>query len=94
MIFDEIGELPPQLQVKLLTVLQDRRFYRIGGTAPLPMNARVVAATNRNLKKRWAQGSFRRDPLYRLNVIPVHIPPLRERRISCPWPSKNNPAAP
>ena len=76
---DEIGELPPQLQVKLLTVLQDRRFYRIGGTAPLPMNARVVAATNRDLKKEVAQGSFRRDLYYRLNVIPVHIPPLRER---------------
>lgn len=76
---DEIGELSPSLQVKLLTVLQDRKFYRIGGTTPLPMNAQVVAATNRDLKKAVAQGTFRQDLYYRLNVIPVQIPPLRER---------------
>lgn len=77
---DEIGEMPLQLQVKLLTVLQDRQFYRIGGTKALPMNARIVAATNRDLKDEVAQGRFRQDLYYRLNVIPVHIPPLRERR--------------
>lgn len=76
---DEIGEMPLQLQVKLLTVLQDRRFHRIGGTAALPMNAQIVAATNRDLKEAVAQGAFRQDLYYRLNVIPVHIPPLRER---------------
>ena len=76
---DEIGEMPLQLQVKLLTVLQDRRFHRIGGTVALPMNAQIVAATNRDLKEAVAQGSFRQDLYYRLNVIPVQIPPLRER---------------
>lgn len=76
---DEIGEMPPQLQVKLLTVLQDRKFHRLGGTTILPMNAQIVAATNRDLKEAVAHGSFRQDLYYRLNVIPVHIPPLRER---------------
>lgn len=76
---DEVGELPPQLQVKLLTVLQDRRFYHIGGMDPIPLRARIVAATNKNLKKEAAEGIFRQDLYYRLNVIPVHIPPLRER---------------
>lgn len=77
---DEIGEMPLQLQVKLLTVLQDRTFFRIGGTKEQPMNARVIAATNRNLKEEVANGNFRGDLYYRLNVIPVYIPPLRERR--------------
>ena len=77
---DEIGEMPLQLQVKLLTVLQDRKFFRIGGTRALPMNARVIAATNRNLKQEVEQGRFRQDLYYRLNVIPVQIPPLRERK--------------
>ena len=72
--------MPLQLQVKLLTVLQDRKFFRIGGTRALPMNARVIAATNRNLKQEVEQGRFRQDLYYRLNVIPVQIPPLRERK--------------
>lgn len=80
LFLDEIGEMPLQLQVKLLTVLQDRQYYRIGGTKALPMNARIVAATNRNLKEEVKKGAFRQDLYYRLNVIPVHIPSLRERR--------------
>lgn len=79
LFLDEIGEMPLQLQVKLLTVLQDRRFYRIGGTSQLPLKARIIAATSRNLKEEVERGSFRQDLYYRLNVIPAHIPPLRER---------------
>lgn len=77
---DEIGEMPLRLQVKLLTVLQDRQFFRIGGTHTLPMNAHIIAATNRDLKQEVEKGAFRQDLYYRLNVIPVHIPPLRERK--------------
>ncbi|NCB61995.1 MAG: PAS domain S-box protein [Clostridia bacterium] len=77
---DEIGEMPLNLQVKLLTVLQDRKFFRLGGTKELKMSARVMAATNRDLKEEVAAGRFRQDLYYRLNVIPVHIPPLRERK--------------
>lgn len=77
---DEVGEMPPQLQVKLLTVLQDRKFYRIGGVKEKEFTARVIAATNKDLKEEMKKGNFRRDLYYRLNVIPVHIPPLRERR--------------
>ena len=77
---DEVGELPLPLQVKLLTVLQDRKFFRIGGVKELTMNARIIAATNRDLKEAVASGQFRQDLYYRLNVIPVHIPPLRDRK--------------
>lgn len=77
---DEIGEMPPQLQVKLLTVLQDRKYYRIGGVKEKKLTARVIAATNKDLKAEMKSGNFRRDLYYRLNVIPVCIPPLRERR--------------
>lgn len=77
---DEVGELPLSLQVKLLNVLQDREFYRLGGTKPIQMNARVIAATNRNLEVEVEQGRFREDLFYRLNVINVEIPPLRDRK--------------
>ncbi|MBQ9238902.1 MAG: sigma 54-interacting transcriptional regulator [Treponema sp.] len=77
---DEIGELPLAMQVKLLTVLQDRQFFAIGGKKPLPMRARIISATHRDLKTLVADGTFREDLYYRLNVIPVHIPPLRERK--------------
>lgn len=77
---DEVGELTPSLQVKLLTVLQDRKFYRIGGTKEIKMQARIISATNRNLKEDVDNGLFRSDLYYRLNVIPVYIPPLRERK--------------
>lgn len=77
---DEVGELTPTLQVKLLTVLQDRKFYRIGGTNEIKVNAKIISATNRNLKKDVEKGLFREDLYYRLNVIPVYILPLRERK--------------
>lgn len=77
---DEIGELPLFLQVKLLSVLQDRKILRVGGTIPLPMDIRFVCATNRDLEKMVDEGTFRKDLYYRLNVIPVAIPPLRERK--------------
>ena len=77
---DEIGELPLFLQVKLLSVLQDHKILRVGGTVPLAMDIRFVCATNRDLEKMVEEGTFRKDLYYRLNVIPVVIPPLRERK--------------
>ena len=77
---DEIGELSPAIQVKLLRVLQEREFERVGGTEPVKVDVRVVAATNRNLEAALAEGSFREDLYYRLNVFPIFIPPLRQRR--------------
>jgi Nif-specific regulatory protein len=77
---DEIGELSPAIQVKLLRVLQELEFERVGGTEAVKVDVRVVAATNRNLEKALAEGSFREDLYYRLNVFPIFIPPLRERR--------------
>ncbi len=77
---DEIGDLSPQTQVHLLRVLQEREFERVGGTETVKVNVRVIAATNRDLEKIMEQGVFRQDLYYRLNVFPIHIPPLRERR--------------
>jgi len=84
LFLDEIGELPPQLQVKLLRVLQDKCFYRVGGTEPLTVDTRIVAATNRNLDKMIQTGEFREDLYYRLNVIALEVPPLRERTEDIP----------
>lgn len=80
LLLDEIGDLPLSLQVKLLRVLQDREIIRIGGTKTLSVNVRILAATNRNLTEMVRQGTFREDLFFRLNVVPVQIPPLRERR--------------
>ncbi len=81
---DEIGELPSLLQVKLLRVVQEKTFRRIGGTVDIKVNVRIISATNQNLEEKVKGGSFREDLYYRLNVIPIHLPPLRERREDIP----------
>jgi formate hydrogenlyase transcriptional activator len=81
---DEAGELPAETQIALLRVLQERTFERIGGTKPIPVDVRVIAATNRDLDKAIADGSFRRDLYYRLSVFPIEMPPLRDRAEDIP----------
>jgi transcriptional regulator with PAS, ATPase and Fis domain len=81
---DEVGELPMETQIALLRVLQEHEFERVGGTRSIQTNVRVVAATNRNLQQAIAAGSFRSDLFYRLNVFPIEIAPLRERREDIP----------
>jgi len=80
LFLDEIGDLSPALQIKLLRVLQEREFERVGGTATIKVDVRLIAATNIDLETRIEQGDFRQDLYYRLNVFPIHIPPLRERK--------------
>jgi two-component system NtrC family response regulator len=84
LFLDEIGELSQELQVKLLRVLQERRFERVGGMDPIETDIRVVAATNKNLVQAVADGTFREDLFYRLNVVHIEVPPLRERREDVP----------
>jgi len=83
-LLDEIGDMPLNMQAKLLRVLQEKEFTRLGGTATIPLDARVIAATNKDLKKMVAEGKFRADLFYRLNVISVNVPPLRERKEDIP----------
>jgi transcriptional regulator with GAF, ATPase, and Fis domain len=81
---DEIGELPPETQIALLRVLQEREFERVGGAKSIRANVRVITATNRDLQKSTDDGAFRSDLYYRLNVFPIEMPPLRERREDIP----------
>jgi transcriptional regulator with PAS, ATPase and Fis domain len=76
---DEIGDLPVLTQVKLLRVLEEKVIERVGDNQPIPVNVRIISATNKNLKGQVEQGLFREDLFYRINVIPIHVPPLRER---------------
>ncbi|MBL8142708.1 MAG: sigma-54-dependent Fis family transcriptional regulator [Acidobacteria bacterium] len=84
LFLDEIGDISPKLQLDLLRVLEERKFCRVGGTDPITVDVRIIAATNRDLKKAVAEGVFRDDLFYRLNVIPITLPPLRDRREDIP----------
>ena len=79
LFLDEIGDMPMQLQIKLLRVIQERKIQRLGGTGVIPVDVRIIAATNADLEQRVASGRFREDLFYRLNVIRIHLPPLRNR---------------
>lgn len=80
LFLDEVGDIPPTIQIKLLRVLQEREFERVGGTKTLKVDVRLIAATNRDLPQLVAQGLFREDLFYRLNVFPIHVPALRKRK--------------
>lgn len=86
---DEIGELPPVLQVKLLRVVQEKTFRRIGGGEDIKVDVRIISATNQNLKEKVKKGEFREDLYFRLNVIPIQMPPLRDRRDDIPLLTKH-----
>jgi DNA-binding NtrC family response regulator len=84
LFLDEVGDIGPKLQLDLLRVLEERKFHRVGGNEPIDVDVRIIAATNRDLKKAVVEGKFREDLFYRLNVIPILIPPLRQRREDVP----------
>lgn len=84
LFLDEIGDLPLQLQVKLLRFIQDREFYRLGSSKPIKSDVRIISATNHDLEKLMKEEKFRQDLYYRLNVIRIHVPPLRERKEDIP----------
>ena len=86
---DEIGELPALLQVKLLRVVQEKTFRRIGGAEDIKVDVRIISATNQNLEEKVKKGEFREDLFFRLNVIPIHMPPLRERKEDIPLLTKH-----
>jgi PAS domain S-box-containing protein len=84
LFLDEIGEIKPEIQIKLLRVLEGRIFERVGGTRPIPMDTRIIAATNKNLKQEVYEGRFREDLFYRLRTVPLFLPPLRNRKSDIP----------
>ncbi|HZD41748.1 MAG TPA: sigma-54 dependent transcriptional regulator, partial [Terriglobales bacterium] len=84
-LLDEIGDMPLSIQAKFLRVLQERQFYPIGSEKPVMVNVRIIVATNKNLEEEVARGAFREDLFYRLHVIPIHLPPLRERKEDIPY---------
>jgi two-component system response regulator AtoC len=84
LFLDEVGDLPREIQVKLLRVIQDHEFERVGGLQTIKVDVRLVAATNRNLQQRVKEGYFREDLFYRFNVMPIYVPPLRERKEDIP----------
>ena len=84
LFLDEIGDMPPSMQVKLLRAIQEQEIIRVGGTGPIPIDVRIISATNQDLKKAVSAGVFRQDLYYRLNVVSIAIPPLRERREDIP----------
>jgi transcriptional regulator with GAF, ATPase, and Fis domain len=81
---DEIGELPPHAQIRMLRVLQEKEIERVGGTKPIPVNIRIIAATHRNLQEMIKENQFREDLWFRINVFPIKVPPLRERKEDIP----------
>ena len=84
LFIDELGDLASQVHVKLLRVLDTRQFERVGGTKPISMNTRIIVATNKDLKKEIEEHRFREDLFYRINVVNIHLPPLRERKEDLP----------
>ncbi|MDO9264846.1 MAG: sigma-54 dependent transcriptional regulator, partial [Desulfosalsimonadaceae bacterium] len=84
LFLDEIGEMSPSMQAKVLRVLQDGIFYRVGGNTPISVDIRIIAATNRNITEEITRGNFREDLYYRLNVVELHMPPLRNRKKDIP----------
>ena len=81
---DEVGEIKPEIQIKLLRVLEEKVFERVGGTRPIPMDNRIIAATNKMLNNEVRKGRFREDLFYRLRTVPLYLPPLRERKSDIP----------